>query len=251
MPRSSVQKNDKILSDFIASFGINNVCKIQGAKFIRNFPAKGCRSCVFEFDANDNPVKFITAATDLSLLYKCSKFRTEGGGLWNLSKDDTLNAEKFFMNYASSEFLTPVVFFSSDSIDRELVLEGIFGVGEEFPYSNSEVLDNFMDAGIHPILILESENKRNLEIANRCGFLKSSKDLAVYSEYQKAGLTVSDAHISTRIFVGFGRKGTQLITKRLSDNSKIVLPIIKDSANRYDTAPYSIYATQTLLSLSF
>lgn len=248
-PRSSIPKNDKILNDFIASFRTDALSENRSAKFIRNFPVKGARSCVFEFDSSGQPLKFISSSSDISPIYKCSKFRTEGGGLWNLSKDDILSAELFFNEYASSEFLKPIAFFSRDLLDGEFVFEGIFCIGEEFPYSDSEVLDSFLEAGIHPILVLESENERNLEIAKRCGFLRSPKDLALHSEYQKAGLTVSDAHISTRVFVGFGRKGTQSITKRLADNSRRVLPIIKDSANRYDVTPYSIYATHSQRSL--
>jgi hypothetical protein len=249
MTKSSVQKYDRIMNDFISSFDIDSISNNTCAKFLKNFPVNGCRTCALEFDNNGNPIKFISASANLSLLYNCNKFRTEGGGLWNLSKEDVLNAESFFNEYANSEFLTPIAFFSQDSFDRELVFEGIFCIGQEFPYNNSEVLENFVEAGVHPILILETENNRNLEIARRSGFLKSSKDLALYSEYQKAGLTVSDAHISTRIFVGFGRKGTQLITRRLADNSKIVLPIIKDTANRYDSTPYGIYATHSQQSL--
>lgn len=249
MPSSSIKGNDKIIGEFISSFNEIFVDKSSRAKFLKNFPVKGARSCVFEFDSEGNPCSYITATADISLLQHCNDFRTEGGGLWNFSADDTKEAVEFFSMHSKSEFSEPIAFFSRNNSECKLVFEGIVCVGEEFPYVDGEIVDDLLEAGIHPILVLESETSRNIEIANKCGFLKSNNDIAISSDYQKAGLSVSDAHLSTKIYIGFGRKGTQAIAKRLADNSRKVLPIIKDSANRYDVLPYNIYATHVRESL--
>ncbi len=249
MPGSSIKGNDKIIGEFISSFNDIVIDRSHRAKFLKNFPSKGARSCVFEFDSEGNPNSYIAATSDISLLQQCQAFRTEGGGLWNFSSDDKKEAFEFFIAHSKSEFSKPIAFFSRDFSESKLVFEGIVCIGAEFPYADGEIMENFLEAGIHPILVLEAENDRNIQIANNCGFLTSHNDIAISSDYQKAGLSVSDANLSTKIYVGFGRKGTQAIAQRLADNSRKVLPIIKDSANRHDVLPFNIYATHVRESL--
>ena len=249
MPSSSVNKDDRIIHDFFARFNNSVSNPSANTKFLRNFPMKDSISCVFEFDSNGNPSSYVVSTRDFNLITRCSYFRTEGGGLWKFSQKDIDEVKMFFDDCFDSDFLTPVAFFSHSAEESGFVFEGIISIGEEFPYSDGETIDNLLEAGIQPILVLETENNRSLEIAKACGLVESQKDIAVFSDYQKAGMSVSDAHLSTKVFVGFGRKGTQTITKRLADNSRKVLPIIKDSANRYDVSPFNVYATTSEFSL--
>jgi len=244
MSPSSMKDVDKIIGDFIESKN-NKGGNPRRTKFVKNFPINGARSCVFEFDDEGLPVSYITKATDISLIHSCTSFRTEGGGLWKLEEKDVAEIVNCFEKYNSFVSLEPTVFYSYNKTDKQLIFEGIVAVGQEYPYQNGDLSEALLEAGVHPVLVLEDENDRNLEIAYNCGLFKNNNDIAVFSEYQQAGLNVSDAHLSTKIYVGFGRKGTQAISKRLSENSKKVLPLIKDSANRRDTSPYNIYATHS------
>lgn len=244
MSPSSMKDVDKIIGDFIESKN-NKGGNPRRTKFVKNFPINGARSCVFEFNDEGLPVSYITKATDISLIHFCTSFRTEGGGLWKLEEKDVTEIVNCFEKYNSFVSLDPTVFYSYSKTDKQLIFEGIVAVGQEYPYQNGDLSEALLEACVHPVLVLEDENDRNLEIAYNCGLFKNNNDIAVLSEYQQAGLNVSDAHLSTKIYVGFGRKGTQAISKRLSENSKKVLPIIKDSANRRDTSPYNIYATHS------
>ena len=244
MSPSSMKDVDKIIGDFIESKN-NKGGNPRRTKFVKNFPINGARSCVFEFDDEGLPVSYITKATDISLIHSCTSFRTEGGGLWKLEEKDVAEIVNCFEKYNSFVSLEPTVFYSYNKTDKQLIFEGIVAVGQEYPYQNGDLSEALLEAGVHPVLVLEDENDRNLEIAYNCGLFKNNNDIAVFSEYQQAGLNVSDANLSTKIYVGFGRKGTQAISKRLSENSKKVLPLIKDSANRRDTSPYNIYATHS------
>lgn len=241
---SSMKEVDKIIGDFCESKNSKGG-NPRRTKFIKNFPINGARSCVFEFDDEGLPISYIAKTTDVSLIHSCSAFRTEGGGLWKLEEKDVAEIVDCFNKYTSFVSLDVSVFYSYSKSHKQLIFEGIIAVGQEFPYQNGDLSDALLEAGVHPVLVLEEENDKNLEIAYNCGLFKNNNDIAVFSEYQRAGLNVSDANLSTKVYVGFGRKGTQAISKRLSENSKKVLPIIKDSANRHDTSPYNIYATHS------
>lgn len=244
MAPSSMTDVDKVIGDFCESKN-SKFINSRRTKFVKNFPINGARSCVFEFDDDGMPISYIAKTKDISLIHSCSSFRTEGGGLWKLDEKDIAEALEYFEKCASSVSLETTVFYSYNKSENQLIFEGIVAVGQEYPYQNGDLCDNLLEAGVLPILVLEEENDRNLEIAYNCGLFKNNNDIAICSEYQKAGLDVSDAHLSTKIFVGFGRKGTQSISKRLSENSKKVLPIIKDSANRRDSSSFNIYATHS------
>lgn len=249
MSPSSMNDTDRIISDFAVNLIGDKNAKQGKAKFINNYPIHGARSCVYGFDNEGNPFGYIVKATDLSLLNTCTSFRTEGGGLWKLEQKDVADITAAFGKYSSANSLDVAVFFSHNESENGLIFEGIIAVGEEYPYCNGELTDELLEAGIHSILVLEEESDRNIEIAYNCGLCKSSSDIAIYSDYERAGLSVSDANLSAKVYVGFGRKGTQTISKRLADNSKKVLPIIKDSANRSDVSPYSgVYATHAQTS---
>ena len=244
MSPSSMTDDDKIIGDFCNSARSERSIETR-PKFIKNFPVSGARSCVYEFDGNGMPISYITKLTDLTLIQSCTAFRTEGGGLWKLEDKDLAEIQSVFDEYRSSATLEPTVFYSHNKANNALIFEGIIGVGQEYPYSNGDLSEALLEAGVQPVLILEEENEKNIEIAYNCGLCKNDKDIAICSEYEKAGLTVSDAHLATKIYVGFGRKGTQSISHRFAENTKKVLPIIKDSANRRDVAPFGVYATHS------
>jgi len=242
MPKSIMTANDKVINEFCGSKqcdGKNG----KRIKVLKNFPVTGARSCVFDFDEDGTPISYITRSSDLSLLNSCAAFRTEGGGVWKLGEKESGEIRRAFDKYDSFVSLEQSVFYSYNKRDKQLIFEGIVATGEEYPYCDGDLREELLEAGVHPVLVLEEETDRNIEIAYNCGLLKKSSDIAINSEYLQAGLEVSDANLATKIYVGFGRKGTQAISKRLADNSRKVLPIIKDSANRHDVSPFNIFAT--------
>ncbi len=132
---------------------------------------------------------------------------------------------------------------------NEIVFEGLMGVGCEFPYADGELREMMHECGIEPILVLPDENETNINFARNCGIISDDREIALSSEYKSFRRQITDAPIGTKVYIGFGRKGTALLSARLKNAGRRVLPIIKDSAHRRETSTQAVYATHADYSL--
>lgn len=246
-PRS-ITSDGKIIKSYLDSFDLNDKSvSAVSAKILRNYPIDGARASVLEFDANGAPCRYIACSDDIAILKKCASFRTEGGGIWKLDNEAVNRITDYFQECVR-DGLSVYLYISRENASERPIFEGILAVGEEFPYADGYLSEDFSDSGIMPILVFESENQTNINFALKCGLVKDRNEIALASEYYRAGLKITDASISTKVYIGFGKGGTEQLTKRLCANGKNVLPVIKDSANRQAVSPLSVYATHQLNS---
>ncbi len=208
--------------------------------------SKSTRICVFEKDSRGLPVRFIAQTTDINMIYECTHFRNEGGSIWKIDRNTADDIKKWYdSNIRSGHRI--LIYISSDGDHAPSVFEGMLAVGDEYPY-NDGFSSLFEESGIDPILVLESENEKNLDIARRCGIAFDDGDIAIASEYAAMGLSITDAAISTKVYVGFGKQDTKTLLERLKKYGKTVLPIIRDSVNRQTVAAEKIYAVHDVES---
>ncbi len=227
---------------FIEQFDIGpSSMNISGIKptYLRD-TSNGTRICVFEKDAHNSPVKFIARTSNPAIINECSHFRNEGGSIWKCDRSLLEKVDKWYKHNIDSGRKI-FIFVSSDGQDSPSVFEGMLAVGEEYPYNDGfSVL--FDESAISPILVLEQENKKNIDIARKCGIVKNESDIAIASQYAESGLGITDAPISIKAYVGFGKQGTSDLIERLVKYGKDILPIIRDSTNRQNISPESLYA---------
>lgn len=235
--------DSKIIKNYLESFGVTaKYSNPVSAKYLRNYPMDGARACVYEFDSNGIPCRYIARSSDIIMLRKCAFFRTEGGGIWKID-NEVLNRIVAYFDDCIKDGLDAYIYVSRENASGKPIFEGIVAVGDEFPYADGYLSDDFSESGITPILIFENENQANINFAQKCGLIKDRSEIALASDYSQAGLKITDASISTKVYIGFGKKGTEQITQRLCTLGKKVLPIIKDSANRSAVSPLYMYAT--------
>ncbi len=226
----------------------NNLNNIDAAldsrkpKFLRNFPVPGSRACVFETDDLGRPTRCIFYTKELRLAERCTEFRTEGGGLW---KTDPKIIERVCSGYSSFEDvgLSPILFISLDN-DR-FVFEGMIGVGQEYPFADGNLAEEFTVSGIHPIVFFDKETQSNLTLIRECGLISNENEVALASEYFRNGMDIADAPITTKAYIGFDRKNISKLTDRLTRNGRKILPVIKDSVDRSAISPLSVYAVHS------
>lgn len=244
LPPKNNASDSKAIKSYLNSFALRkeNGAKVHSVKYLMNYPIAGARSCVFEFDTNGLPIRYIARSNDISLLRKCAFFRTEGGGVWRID-NDTIKRIADYFDSCVRDGLDTHLYISRENLSEKPIFEGIIAVGEEFPYADGCLTDDFTDSGILPILVLEDETQANINFALKCGMVKDLTEIAIESEYSRAGLKITDASITTKVYIGFGKSGTEQLAKRLYGNGKNVLPIIKDSADRRAVSPNTIYAT--------
>ena len=214
-------------------------------KFLKNFPIAGSRACVFDFEDGGKPINCIFYLSDLSLLGKCTDFRTEGGGVWKTEQDiiERIHSE---YNVFKNVGLSPVLFFTYNR--DQLIFEGMIGVGREYPFTDGTLFEDFSISGIQSIIFLDKENQDNLIIIKECGLVPAERDIAFASEYKRNGMDITDAPITTKAYIGFDRKEISKITDRLIRNGRKILPIIKDSADRRYITPVTVYAVHSVES---
>ena len=213
--------------------------------FLKDFPFLGSKACVFKADDNKKPVSYIYYTEDISLITKCTHFRTEGGGLWKIDSTIVDNCYSEYQRHKAAG-LHDIFFFSADDADGDgMVFEAMVGSGREYPFADGTLAEEFSVSGIHPILFLENETEDNLNITKNCGFIFADEDIARASEYAENGLEISDAPIATKAYLGFSRNELSKLTKRLLGNGKKILPVIKDSTDRRGISPLTVYATHS------
>ena len=250
LPILAFSAKENLSKDMIAfkDYLIENNCEIDAKsystrpKFLRNYPTKGARSCVWEFDNDGRPTRYLFYTAVPSIISNCSKFRTEGGCLWDF---DNSCIEKVYSEYRlyKDNNLSPTIFISSNN--SELIFEGMIGVGAEYPFFDGNLAEEFAISAICPILFLDKENQKNLDFVNKCGIVTNAAEVAVASEYLKNSMNISDAPLTTKAYVGFDHTQLNTIIDRLLRNGRKVLPIIKDSVDRRAISPISVYATHS------
>ena len=226
-----------------SSFQFSKEVRSDKPRMLRNYPLPGAKACVFKSDEQGRPVEFLSFSKDSTLLAKCVKFRAEGGALWTLNEKDFFGIRTAFEEY-STLGLKIVSFYSSDPYDGDLIFEGLVGVGQEYPFADGELNEEFSVSGIQPILFYDKENESNINHAMNCGLIIRREDIALASDYRRNGLNITDAPLATKAYVGFGRDSVTALTSRLLSNSRRVLPIIRESADRRAVSPLRVYATQ-------
>lgn len=241
---SNLLADHKAILEFLNEIGTTDQTKGSSEKprILKNFPLMGARACVFKADAEGRPVHYTACLTDPAILDKCQMMRTEGGGLWKLDSHVIDNIIEQYTSYLTIG-LTAYIFVSCEPGESRLSFEGIIAVGKEYPFANGELAEELTVSGVHPILYLKEENDVNINLAKQSGLSVSERDIAIASEYKRNGLSILDAPLSTKIYIGFGSASVSDLTARLIKNGRKVLPIIKDSSDRRDVSPLNVYAT--------
>jgi hypothetical protein len=175
-------------------------------------------------------------------LKKCVSSRSEGGATWVLDNEERGKILSVFEEY-SELGLKVLAYYSSESENGELVFEGLVACGQECPFTDGALIEEFSVSGIHPILYYEKENDHNVSHAMNCGLVANSYDIVLASDYRRNGLSINDAPLTAKVYIGFGREGVAALTARLIANSRNVLPIVKESADRRAVSPLRVYAT--------
>ncbi len=234
----------KAIMTFLNETGIKSQDKDYRSKprIVKNYPIAGSRACVFEADDDGRPTHYTACLADPAILDKCQMMRTEGGGLWKLETQTFNNIMERYSSYLAIG-LKAYIFVSAYPGERGMVFEGIVAVGNEYPFANGELSEELAVSCIHPILVLNEENDANFNLAKLSGLLDSTRDMAIASEYKRNGLSLSDAPLSTKIYIGFGPSAVSELIGRLIKNGRKILPIIKDSSDRRAIAPLNVYAT--------
>ena len=228
---------DKIAPDF------SDVNVGKKPRILRNFPVQDAKSYVFDSDQNGSPLKYIVSSGDTVLLQRCSRMRGEGGQTVRLSQSEADKIQLEFEEYKALNMRAVVIFSSDSAKDKSLVFEGMLAIGSEYPFAGGELREEFNLSGIQPILYFDKENEYNVTFANNCGLVSSREDIVLASDYRRNGLSILDAPISTKVYIGFGREGVSALNNRLLSNSRKVLPVIKESADRRAVSPLRVYAT--------
>ena len=246
MSQSLMTGDCKVIKSYLDSLVKQKHVAVLHPKYLRNYPIEGARSCVFEFD-NKLPTCYISRSDDIIMLRKCGFFRTEGGGIWEID-NNVIDRITDYFNACIRDGLNAYIYISRENSVDKPIFEGIVALGEEFPYADGYLSEDFFESGILPILVLESENESNINFALKCGLVKDINEIAIASDYSQAGLKIIDASLTTRVYIGFGRAGTEQLVQRLYTNGRKLLPIIKDSANRRAITPNAVFATHQLES---
>lgn len=240
----NVSKEINEIKSFIDQFpNVYNSFANPPERFLNNFPDSGLRSCVLKSNDKGFPIKYIVHSNNINLLDRCSKFRIEGGGIWKIENDEIQRIKSKYNEYLKLGLKTISFYSSDDSVNDQLIFEGIIALGSEYPFADGKLKSELTESGIQSILFLESENEHSITFAENCGLLSTPQNMVLASEYRRNGLDITDAPLSTEAYIGFDGASVSKLTARLLANGRKVLPVIKDSADRRLISPLSIYAT--------
>lgn len=241
---SGLPSDHKAILNFLndISFAREEITAKEKPRIVKNFPLMGSRACVFKLDAEGRPIHYTACVTDPSILDKCKSIRTEGGGLWKLERSSYDSIIEQYNKYMTIGLKT-FIFVSLLPGEKGAVFEGLLAVGNEYPFANGELAEELAVSGINPILVLNEESSANVNLAKLSGLTDGSRDIAVASEYVRNGLSITDAPLTTKVYIGFGASAVSELTTRLIKNGRKILPIIKDSSDRKAVSPLNVYAT--------
>ena len=196
-----------------------------------------------------NNISDFSVTTDLQDALNCQFFRTDGGSTWRFSESTQKNLVESYYEYLDLG-LNVYLYTSADPNNEFRIFEGMIAIGEEYPFSNGEAFSDSLLHNITPVLILESENDESVKFALNCGIVDGIHDIVLASDLEKSNKLLSDVPLSTRAYIGFGRKGTQVIIDNMIKHGRSVLPIIKDLSDKAVILPLSVYATHSEASHS-
>lgn len=205
------------------------------------YPCNGARACVFDADEKGSPSKYIAVSSEISILDKCKLIRTEGDCLWQTDPACMQNAVERYTDYIDHG-LRPYFFVSSDQNGSQ-IFEGMIALGIEYPFSDGALGEELAMSGIHPVLVLRNESKACANIARYSGLTVNMQDVVLASDCKRNGLSIKDAPLSTKVYMGFDDSDIAELVERLLKNGRRILPIIKDSADRRAASPLKEYAT--------
>lgn len=201
-----------------------------------------------EKNRNITPLPTFFKVDDVETLRHIEYFRTDGGSQWKFDEESLQRLLDHYCRYLDLG-LKVYLYLSIDPESKQQVFEGMVAVGEEYPFSDGKIFAECLENGIAPILILEQENEISVKVALNCGIARSTDDIVFASKLAQNGKLISDAPIDSRVYIGFGQKGTKEIFSNLTRDEKTILPVIKGLADKSAVLPRTVYATHNDASI--
>lgn len=200
----------------------------------------------------DSTLNFATfqICDNIKEIDNCRFFRTDGGSLWEFSRESRKALTEHYFNYIELG-LQVHVFVSFDEKDQASIFEGMVAIGEEYPFIDGDVFSECIENHLTPILVLEKECDSNIKFVINSGLVKSIDQIVLASSCAEPYDFSIDASADAKVYIGFGRNGTKALLKQYVNGGRKVLPIIKDLSDKSVILPINVYASHCEYSAEF